>query len=51
MSLWTWEQLTGGCGVKPSAGDTTNNLEELAVTGISIDTRTINPGDLFIALT
>ncbi|MFT9423923.1 MAG: UDP-N-acetylmuramoyl-tripeptide--D-alanyl-D-alanine ligase [Acetobacter syzygii] len=51
-SLWTrteLEQATGGrflpAGAQSGAAQT-----DLSVTGISIDTRTLRPGDLFIAL-
>ena len=41
--LWQWPALCEAVGVPPVAGP--------AVTGISIDSRTTQPGDLFIALT
>ncbi|MFN9541605.1 MAG: Mur ligase domain-containing protein, partial [Alphaproteobacteria bacterium] len=40
--LWTLKTIAQACGV-PSAGDG-------AVGGLSIDTRTLAPGDLFVAL-
>ncbi|MCO6419716.1 UDP-N-acetylmuramoyl-tripeptide--D-alanyl-D-alanine ligase [Siccirubricoccus sp. KC 17139] len=42
MSLWTAAELRAATGGRLTA--------EVAVTGISIDTRTLAPGDLFIAL-
>ncbi len=44
--LWTWEQL---CQVFASAKQSSAD-KSLAITGISIDSRTAQPGDLFIAL-
>jgi len=43
-SLWTWDDLVAASGAQldGSAGD--------EVTGISIDSRTLKPGDLFVAL-
>lgn len=40
--LWCWPDLCRACGVEPVSGPD--------VTGIGIDTRTLEPGDLFIAL-
>ena len=40
--LWTWAELAAAVGVRPAAGPD--------LTGISIDTRTLRPGDLFVAL-
>ncbi|RUO98331.1 UDP-N-acetylmuramoylalanyl-D-glutamyl-2,6-diaminopimelate--D-alanyl-D-alanine ligase [Hyphomicrobium sp.] len=42
--LWTSSQLIAALGVEPDGGD------GVAVTGISIDTRTLQAGDLFVAL-
>lgn len=58
-TLWTraeLEEATGGrflptSGSSSAAGKSANTAEYGAVTGISIDTRTLAPGDLFIALT
>lgn len=41
-ALWTAEDIWSVLGVRPSAG--------FAATGVSIDSRTIEPGDLFVAL-
>jgi len=41
-SLWTWAELTSAIGLDPGAGPN--------VAGISIDSRTLRPGDLFVAL-
>lgn len=40
--LWTWQALCDALGIAREPGP--------AVSGISIDTRTLEPGDLFIAL-
>jgi UDP-N-acetylmuramoyl-tripeptide--D-alanyl-D-alanine ligase len=43
MPLWTWSELSLACAVdEPVSGSDIN--------GISIDTRSLKPGDLFIAL-
>lgn len=42
--LWTGQDLAAATGGKPVGGDFEAN-------GISIDTRTLKPGDLFVALT
>ncbi|MEM8769569.1 MAG: Mur ligase domain-containing protein, partial [Pseudomonadota bacterium] len=41
--LWRWPELCFALGLPPADGPD--------VTGISIDSRTLEPGDLFIALT
>ncbi len=43
MALWTWSELVLACGVDQSASGPD-------ISGISIDTRTLATGDLFIAL-
>lgn len=40
--LWTWEELTAALGLPVVAGPD--------VVGVSIDTRSLQPGDLFVAL-
>jgi UDP-N-acetylmuramoyl-tripeptide--D-alanyl-D-alanine ligase len=47
MSLWTWNELVSACGVKSGSAPA---LDDISIDGISIDTRTLGPGDLFIAL-
>jgi UDP-N-acetylmuramoyl-tripeptide--D-alanyl-D-alanine ligase len=42
--LWSSPELTAAMGVAPDGG------EAVTVTGVSIDTRTLEPGDLFVAL-
>ena len=42
--LWTWQELLAAA--RPEAADATGP----DITGVSIDTRTIAPGDLFVAL-
>ncbi len=42
MSLWKWSELLLACGVDAPPGP--------AIDGISIDTRSLCPGDLFVAL-
>ncbi len=42
--LWTWQALVSAIG-----GETVG-VPERPVTGVSIDTRTLQPGDLFVAL-
>jgi UDP-N-acetylmuramoyl-tripeptide--D-alanyl-D-alanine ligase len=42
--LWTSLELTAALGADPDGG------ENVAVTGVSIDTRSLQPGDLFVAL-
>ena len=41
--LWRWQELLAATGLEPSG-------KGIEVTGVSIDTRTLQPGDLFIAL-
>jgi UDP-N-acetylmuramoyl-tripeptide--D-alanyl-D-alanine ligase len=43
MSLWTLKEIAAALGVEAPEADT-------AVNGVSIDTRTLQPGDLFVAL-
>jgi UDP-N-acetylmuramoyl-tripeptide--D-alanyl-D-alanine ligase len=43
-ALWTWDELIAGCGAQAD-GSTDNEI-----TGVSIDSRTLQPGDLFVAL-
>ena len=43
-------QTTGNLAGLPQTGVTGQASREAAITGISIDTRTIQPGDLFVAL-
>jgi UDP-N-acetylmuramoyl-tripeptide--D-alanyl-D-alanine ligase len=47
MSLWTWKELVSACGIAPGP---VSGFEDMSIDGISIDTRTLTPGDLFIAL-
>src|SRR5260370_13862408 len=43
---WTFAQVAGALGVRPGGG-----LDPVArVAGVSIDSRTIRPGELFIAI-
>lgn len=49
MSLWTWNELISACGTESGPAASTSGAAS-GVDGISIDTRTLNPGDLFIAL-
>ncbi|AGK56431.1 UDP-N-acetylmuramoylalanyl-D-glutamyl-2, 6-diaminopimelate/D-alanyl-D-alanyl ligase [Hyphomicrobium denitrificans 1NES1] len=42
--LWTFSELSAALGVKPEGG------VDRPVAGVSIDTRTLQPGDLFVAL-
>jgi UDP-N-acetylmuramoyl-tripeptide--D-alanyl-D-alanine ligase len=42
--LWSWSELNAALGVDVPDGNAR------AVTGVSIDTRTLKPGDLFVAL-
>jgi len=42
MTLWTSEQISEATGGKVTA--------EFSVTGLSIDTRSLKAGDLFVAL-
>lgn len=46
MSLWRWTELLTACGLQ----DTSDNLEQPDISGISIDTRSLQAGDLFVAL-
>lgn len=43
-ALWSWDELVAASGGKA------DGAASAAITGISIDTRTIQPGDLFVAL-
>ncbi len=51
-ALWTRPELEAATGghFLPPAGPLARAMPDAAVTGISIDTRTLAPGDLFIAL-
>lgn len=49
MSLWTWNELNSACGIVSDAAARTSSAAP-GVDGISIDTRTLERGDLFIAL-
>jgi UDP-N-acetylmuramoyl-tripeptide--D-alanyl-D-alanine ligase len=42
--LWSSSELSAALGVEPEGG------AEASVTGVSIDTRSLQPGDLFVAL-
>jgi len=42
--LWQWEELSAAAGARPEG------TPSKPITGFSIDTRTINPGDVFVAL-
>lgn len=44
-ALWTTAEIAGATGGRPTAA-----AQDLALTGVSIDSRTVAPGDLFIAL-
>lgn len=46
MTLWRWTELLSACGL-PAGAD---QPDEPGITGISIDTRSLQPGDLFVAL-
>ncbi len=43
-ALWTWQELVG------AADGTADGTPSAAITGFSIDTRTIAPGEVFVAL-
>ena len=43
MSLWSWPELAQAIDLEPEPGPD--------VTGVSIDSRSVKPGDLFVALT
>ncbi|HJP51344.1 MAG TPA: hypothetical protein QF611_09960, partial [Pseudomonadales bacterium] len=43
MSLWQWRDLLDACGIQ-------NPAEGPNIEGISLDSRTVVAGDLFIAL-
>lgn len=43
MALWNWRELVHACGVEQT-------VRGPDIDGISIDTRTLNAGDLFVAL-
>lgn len=43
-ALWTWDELVR------AAGGTPDGAPSVAITGFSIDTRTIAPGEVFVAL-
>ncbi|MGC6512016.1 MAG: UDP-N-acetylmuramoyl-tripeptide--D-alanyl-D-alanine ligase [Parvibaculales bacterium] len=45
--LWTLEEIGMAVGCEPGFAEIDRGL---AVSGVSIDTRTLNPGDLFIAI-
>ncbi len=49
MHLWTWDELLSACFIDPDAAAGVAPVVP-DVTGISIDTRTLESGDLFIAL-
>lgn len=56
MSLWHWRELANACGVSDgraaqAPGAKAPGQAGPGVTGISIDSRSILPGDLFVALT
>ena len=42
--LWQWEELTA------AAGGRADGVPSAPITGFSIDTRTLEPGDVFVAL-
>ncbi len=42
--LWQWDELVAGAEARP------DGTPSAAITGVSIDTRTLVPGDLFVAL-
>src|SRR5918999_663428 len=42
--LWTWEELVG------ASGGTPDGFPARRITGLSIDTRTLRPGDVFVAI-
>ncbi len=44
QELWTWDALVA------ASGGMADGAPPSGITGISIDTRTLNPGDLFVAL-
>ncbi len=44
QQLWAWDTLVA------ASGGMADGAPPLGITGISIDTRTLNPGDLFVAL-
>lgn len=43
-ALWTWDELV------QAAGGTADGVPRTSITGLSIDTRTLVPGDVFVAL-
>jgi UDP-N-acetylmuramoyl-tripeptide--D-alanyl-D-alanine ligase len=43
-ALWTWEELVA------AAGGTADGAPDAPITGFSIDTRSITPGEVFVAL-
>jgi UDP-N-acetylmuramoyl-tripeptide--D-alanyl-D-alanine ligase len=43
-ALWTWDELVH------AAGGTADGTPSAAITGFSIDTRTLQPGEVFVAL-
>jgi UDP-N-acetylmuramoyl-tripeptide--D-alanyl-D-alanine ligase len=49
MSLWTWNELVRACGIASGSASGTS-AEGPVIDGISIDTRTLGSGDLFVAL-
>ncbi|MFZ1106466.1 MAG: Mur ligase domain-containing protein, partial [Hyphomicrobiaceae bacterium] len=42
--LWQWDELVAAAGARAEGAPA------VAVTGFSIDTRTLQPGDVFVAL-
>jgi UDP-N-acetylmuramoyl-tripeptide--D-alanyl-D-alanine ligase len=42
--LWTWDELVG------ASGGTPDGVPARRITGLSIDTRTLQPGDVFVAI-
>ncbi len=43
--LWTWAEVAEVLGQLPALAP-----ERSAITGVSIDSRTVQPGDLFVAI-
>jgi UDP-N-acetylmuramoyl-tripeptide--D-alanyl-D-alanine ligase len=44
QALWTWDELVS------ASGGTADGSSARAITGLSIDSRTLQPGDVFVAL-
>ena len=44
QALWTWDELVS------ASGGTADGTSARAITGLSIDSRTLQPGDVFVAL-